>query len=547
MAYYGIPLSGVALTATEGQDTIAMGNLGGTTLSAQSLYGAGGNDIISLAAVGRTAIATVAFSGVASGTDDNLSGNIDLTINGSAAKTTSYALATTGGLVTTGVTFTTAVTSQQAARISNVSYLQGNAGEDSIALGASLTRISATTLAGGAGNDIIGGFTNVNNQWAAVNISADVLKTDIEGGLGNDTIQLNGDATYSALNVNANAGDDYVQMTSVSGVATTILGLGQGNDLMTGEFAYISGSTIAGGKGNDTITLSGTTIEQVVIGGDRANADTLDGDGADLIYVQSGATTFSGSTIYGGGGNDTVILTADLTEGAVSLNKGADVFELHSGGVITNVTVGLGQGNDIFDATGEMVGAISGRINLGKGNDSTYFGGRDLGSGGLFANSTIYGGAGADYIFGDATISGSTSGGITVEYLANSESTLSAFDTIAVDMAGSGTYNFHYEPGATGATFASGAGASGSNGLILFSSQFASDVTARVEAIAAKASTGDAAAFVDGSNNAYLFVKGSTDNLVVQVGSAALSGAGDISSLGISNSNKTVTFVIEND
>ena len=48
---------------------------------------------------------------------------------------------------------------------------------------ASLTRISATTLAGGAGNDIIGGFTNVNNQWAAVNISADVLKTDIEGVL----------------------------------------------------------------------------------------------------------------------------------------------------------------------------------------------------------------------------------------------------------------------------------------------------------------------------------------------------------------------------
>lgn len=547
MAYYGIPLSGVALTATEGQDTIAMGNLGGTTLSAQSLYGAGGNDIISLAAVGRTAIATVAFSGVGSATTGAYSGNIDLTINGSAAKTTSYALGSTGGLVTTAVTFTTAVTSQQAARISNVSYLQGNAGEDSIALGASLTRISATTLAGGAGNDIIGGFTNVNNQWAAVNISADVLKTDIEGGQGNDTIQLNGDATYSALNVNANAGDDYVQMTSVSGVATTTLGLGQGNDLMTGEFAYISGSTIAGGKGNDTITLSGTTIEQVVIGGDRANADTLDGDGADLIYVQSGATTFSGSTIYGGGGNDTIILTADLTEGAVSLNKGADVFELHSGGVVTNVTVGLGQGNDIFDATGEMVGAISGRINLGKGNDSTYFGGRDLGSGGLFANSTIYGGAGADYIFGDATISGSTSGGITVEYLANSESTLSAFDTIAVDMAGSGTYNFHYEPGATGATFASGAGASGSNGLILFSSQFASDVTARVEAIAAKASTGDAAAFVDGSNNAYLFVKGSTDNLVVQVGSAALSGAGDISSLGISNSNKTVTFVIEND
>ena len=546
MAYYGIPSAGAALTASEGKDTIAMGNLGGTTLSAQSVYGAGGNDIISLASVGRTAIATVAFSGVGSGADD-FSGQLDLTINGSAANTTGLPLQTSGDGVATSYTFTTAITSQQAARIANVSYLQGNAGEDSIALGASLTRISATTLAGGAGNDIIGGFTNVRNQWNAVNISADVLKSHIEGGLGNDTIQLNGDATYSALNVNANAGDDYVQMTSVSGVSTTIIGLGQGNDLMTGEFANISGSTVAGGKGNDTITLSGTNIESVIIGGDRANASTLDGDGADLIYVQSGSTNFSGSTIYGGGGNDTVILTADMTAVAVSLNKGADVYEVHSGGLINNSTIGLGQGDDIFDATGQMIGAASGRINLGKGNDSTYFGGRDLGSGGLFANSTIYGGAGADYIFGDATISGSTSGGITVEYQANSESTLSAFDTIAVDMAGSGTYNFHYAPGATGATFVSGAGASGSNGLILFSSQFASDVTARVEAIAAKASTGDAAAFVDGSNNAYLFVKGSTDNLVVQVGSAALSGAGDISSLGIADSNKTVTFVIEND
>ena len=56
--------------------------------------------------------------------------------------------------------------------------------------------------------------------------------------------------------------------------------------------------------------------------------------------------------------------------------------------------------------------------------------------------------------------------------------------------------------------------------VVVFSSNF-TDVTARVEAIAANTSAGDAAAFLDGSSNAYLR-KGSTDN-VVQVGTAAVS------------------------
>ena len=45
---------------------------------------------------------------------------------------------------------------------------------------------------------------------------------------------------------------------------------------------------------------------------------------------------------------------------------------------------------------------LSSRINLGKGLD-TDFGGTDIGSGD-FANTTLYGGAGADYLFGSATL-----------------------------------------------------------------------------------------------------------------------------------------------
>ena len=44
MAYYGIPSAGQALTAGVGNDTVALANLGGTLVTAQSVYGADGND-----------------------------------------------------------------------------------------------------------------------------------------------------------------------------------------------------------------------------------------------------------------------------------------------------------------------------------------------------------------------------------------------------------------------------------------------------------------------------------------------------------------------
>ena len=51
----------------------------------------------------------------------------------------------------------------------------------------SLSAVSATTFAGGKGNDVIGTYTNFNNVWAAGTNSATWNNSDIEGGLGNDT------------------------------------------------------------------------------------------------------------------------------------------------------------------------------------------------------------------------------------------------------------------------------------------------------------------------------------------------------------------------
>ena len=94
-------------------------------------------------------------------------------------------------------------------------FPEANAGNDSIALGdGELNRMSATTLAGGAGNDVIGAYSNVS-AWLATNVSgATFVSSDIEGGNGNDTIYLRGSANYSALDINANKGNDLVDFQS---------------------------------------------------------------------------------------------------------------------------------------------------------------------------------------------------------------------------------------------------------------------------------------------------------------------------------------------
>ena len=271
-------------------------------------------------------------------------------------------------------------TSEQGARTVNGALFQANAGQDSIALGDTLTRVSAATFAGGAGNDLIGSYTNVNNQWTVGRVSGTYVSTNFEGGNGNDTINLVGDAVYSALNVNSNKGDDLVAMNgTVEAMTKSVVGLGAGNDTLSGEFLSIDSATIAGGKGNDTITVSATTFDNLILGGDRGNAVSIDGDGNDSIYIEGG-NAFTASTIYGGGGNDTVTFSAAaMTAGLISMNKGADVFTATEGVLIKSSTIAMGNQGDEFHVvnSGQI---LSSRINLGKGLDTTDFGGADVGS-----------------------------------------------------------------------------------------------------------------------------------------------------------------------
>ena len=540
MAYYGIPSAGLTLTAS--MET--------TPFLSRSL--AEPSSLLSLFTVPTVTTSSTsawpkrfctanysAISGIQAGTTGT-GGIIASLNNGSATYTTSTSINPASGLTTGTVSFTTAVTSQNAARIVNQAYFQGNVGNDSIAFGERLTTVSATTFAGGQGNDVIGTYTNLANAWTAGTTSATFTQVDIEGGKGNDTISLNGNAVYSALNVNANAGADVMTMDNISGFYASKVGLGADGDILSGVIGSATTSTIVGGLGNDTIVLDFTNVENTVFGGDRDTAVGGDTDGNDSIFIKD-AVIFSANTIYGGGGNDTITFSAQtLTDSVVNTNAGFDVFSAHSGVTIKDSTIGLGNQGDIFKLV-DSSQFLSSRLNLGKGLDSTYFGDTDVASGTDFASTTIYGGAGADYLIGSAAdLADTKTAAMVLLYENNSESTISAYDTIAVNTndGGSGSYLFRYEPGASLAAF-SAAGLTGTNGVVTFSSTFATDVTARVAAISSNTSSGNAAAFTDGSGNAYLFVKGSTD-VLVQAGSAVASG---IAGLAI-NASKNMTLTL---
>jgi hypothetical protein len=536
MAYYGIPSAGQVLTASTKNDTVSIANLGGTLITAASVYGAGGSDIISLGAVGRTAIASATVSG------RDVSGGLleaSASLVGSATYSNQASGNVTGG-ETLSVHVTGVITSQQAARTVNGSLFQANAGNDSIALGDAISRISATTLAGGAGNDVIGGYTNVNNVWTATTVSgATFVSSDIEGGLGNDTVYLRGSAAFSAVSLNANQGNDLVDFQSAV-VTKSIFGLGAGNDELSGQFNALTTATIAGGKGNDTIQINSVANSNLLVGGDRAeNANNTD-DGHDSITING---TLTASTVYGGGGNDSITWSG-VGAGSgnlISLNAGFDVFTANDLAVINGSTVAMGNNGDLFRVTDTSTITTS-TINMGKGLDTFSLSSIDV-STGSFNGTTINGGAGSDFLLASATLNNGDTVAFTLGYATASDSTITAFDTIGVGIAAaqSGDYSFNYAPGGGTQASYSGSDSTATNGVVTFTSNFDNGVTARAASLASSTSTGETSVFIDGSGINYLFVKGASDNLVVQIGTAAVSGGLNDASLTIAG-GKTVTL-----
>lgn len=544
MASFGIPSASKSLTATDAADVITLAAGQSAAISASTIVALDGGDLISFAALGETVTGSSNSNGTV--TIPVNSGSItspdtasaSLIISGALvgrSSTYQYTNTVTGKavLVSGGpTTFTVSgsastaafLTSTKATRLMDATQVYGNAGNDSIYLGDGMTTFSASTIGGGAGNDLIGTYTyNDQSAASALSTAVTIKSVFIEGGGGNDKVDLNyTDAEVGASTIQGGQGQDTISFIANAGTATAFAVYGGGdNDTISLDIAEdLLNSTVAGGGGKDSITLEiDTTADGVLVLGDAANSIS-EFDGADTITFSADYAT--SVTIQGMGGNDllsAVILDGDLN--LIQMNVGDD--SVFYSGVLNSATIQLGAGNDIATISAAATGfQASSEIFAGGGNDTIKFTAPQSGQT-AGAELTVWGGLGADVI--TATNNAITGSQTTFGYSAAADSTLAAMDTIGFINGNTvGTFKFEYLPGNLDAGTFSAAQATGSNGVVAFSATFNSDATARAEYLNENLlSAGAAVVFKDGANRNYLFIQGGTDSddLVVKLGDAA--------------------------
>ena len=530
MAFYGIPTPGLALTASTAGDTIQLFNNSTAVVSANTIIGLNGNDIINLGAEGYTATsnasgqATFVLSGlsgsaVASGTiivSGLLFGQDEIYSTGASFTTANSERAAGVGSVSGSVSVFGVITSEAAVRRIGGSQIFGNQDNDSIALGNQLTNLSASTIGGGAGNDLIGTYTYVNQQWTGSRIStaSTFVASLIEGGGGNDVINIHTTGTIATTTIQGGAGNDIVTLSGVGNFdALQLLGGGD-SDTISGQADFILGSTIAGGGGNDNLSITASGAKNLLIAGDVFNVSDSVYDGSDTINIDF--VSGSAISVQGGGGSDSIIF--DTLGGAnnVAGNLGNDTIVVKD--TFSASTVYGGAGNDSILLSGALLGNTF--IFGGGGNDTINFAG-DLGSGAAYSTTTVYGGLGAD-LFVASAISGGTTLGVTFGYSALADSTISAMDVIAGNKTASGTYVLDFIPAGLTRGNYSGALSTGTDGVVTFTSTVDSDVSARYTIVNNEMTTvGATVTFKDGAGANYVFIQGGTsDDLIAQLGTA---------------------------
>jgi Ca2+-binding RTX toxin-like protein len=273
------------------------------------------------------------------------------------------------------------------------SYLSGEAGNDTFDAGG-----SGFTILGGDGNDLLRG----NSYYIQDSI--------VDLGAGQDSLSgfvtfFNSTVLMGADNdtVLGGAGDQNNQTYLYDG---TILDGGAGNDQI--GFYFLKDSTVLGGDGNDTIDNEGTIRGSFLLAG---------GTGNDVITVGSFNGDFGVSrVVQGNEGNDHITITSNNAAILAQGGDGDDRIDL--GYHVTNTTVEGGAGNDTLTAD---AGGSSEHFDGGAGNDSI------VGSGG---NDTILGGA-------NNTLTGDTGGDDTIDGGAGNDSIDAGGGTDTVLFSGS--------------------------------------------------------------------------------------------------------------
>ncbi|MGO1117297.1 calcium-binding protein [Rhodovibrionaceae bacterium A322] len=264
-----------------------------------------------------------------------------------------------------------------------------------------ISYVGDDSLSGGAGNDTL--YGQLGNDTLAGGADADKLYggegvNKLMGDGGNDT--LYGEEGESSLFGGA---DNDLLIDTLGGDQIHLFG-GSGNDVLQGVVDVDNYYAMAGGTGDDTLTLiqnAGSSVaeifgddtfssysESVSDGNDKITAS---GDGKIIIHGQRGNDTLVGGTgsqaLYGGSGND-------------SLTGGADDDTLH--GYLGNDTLIGGAANDV----------VNGSLGVdkqygGSGDDTVYWDSADsVIRGGTGNGDVLSGWAGDDTIIMDGAMFG---------------------------------------------------------------------------------------------------------------------------------------------
>jgi len=272
-------------------------------------------------------------------------------------------------------------------------YISLGDGNDSIALsGGQVALFNGGQLYGGAGNDTVSIQNSLTNSTIGGGEDSDLISFTagaqaitsslINGGKGADAIRVQGIAASNFATIAAGQGNDFLNFSAQAiGFVSSQLGGGQGSDSINLGAGVIS--TVAGGGANDTIRLNQNyTLASAVIYGDAVGVTTEGtgtggaADGADRI-TGTAFTVGAQTSIYGGGGNDTIafgIRTAGIIDGG----NGADSIFLGSAGRAAEAygtgSILGGAGNDTINvALSGYSNAAQGTISGGAGTDLINF------------------------------------------------------------------------------------------------------------------------------------------------------------------------------
>lgn len=255
------------------------------------------------------------------------------------------------------------------------SLFQGGSGTDSIY--AYTGTISGSTVQGLDGNDLI----QLGNRTETLDMTvAQGTKTVSAGNGSAGTLTLTYSGNYVSSNVIANASVSTGTSMSAgtAGLSLTI------TELVTTGVASLQYATVNGNAGNDTVVL-GDQLSAV------AGSLVAGGAGNDLVGTYnwaSGADTtgvstagqiqdvFTGNTINGGDGNDTVYVAYSGGQSArnntLNGNAGNDSVSFSSmSAAFYSGLIGGGQGDDTVYAT--FRSGVGWTMNGGAGSDSVEF------------------------------------------------------------------------------------------------------------------------------------------------------------------------------